>query len=201
MFYGLADDFLQAHPHRRLAASHCMFQLAPAGGFLPRLLAWSCPPQSVCLLQTAHYLLLPPIVVAVADHAAVVTYTIDNQMDVLMLLVRMPDGDILVAAKSHVLTISGGNFPPLFVRQAFTRGQGNADVAHRTIQILAEPSDFPEFPRQPSRVLRSHIAVQQIALFRTKIVLQDSSEASPFNRFGYHGALRANQGEVVAQAA
>ncbi len=93
--------------------------------------------QSVFLLQTAHDGLLAFIVLRITDNGAIHADSVDQNVNVRMLGVRMFTDHILIIFKAHILQIVVGYLLPLLILKRFIRRYAQAHMAYGLAEVGA----------------------------------------------------------------
>jgi hypothetical protein len=98
----------------------------------------------VIALDLAHQRFLPRIVLALADHLALVRDPVCQNMNVLMLGVGVPGHDVLVVREPHALQILAADGAPLGIGEVFAHRRGQRHVQHCPAQFRAQLADLAE---------------------------------------------------------
>lgn len=135
VLHGHVHHLLQALLGRRLACAQRVLDLALGRSAAHGLPAWlhHCEPQ--LRFQATHHGLLALIVPAVRNDFAGHADAIGQDVDMLVLGVRVTAHDILAVVVPHALQIGVGGLAPLLVSERLPRRQADAHVAYRLGQI------------------------------------------------------------------
>ena len=76
--------------------------------------------QAIFLFKLPHNNFLSFVIQAIARYAAIKTNPVRQDVNVLVLRIRVPGDHVLIMVEAHALQIPLAYFPPLFIRQMLT---------------------------------------------------------------------------------